>query len=166
MTLRQAVPWENDDQEQKIRQWQRDLSWLQHHGYMDFQGPQRDFLRKLDILGNLPTDKDLLQDVYGLIQLFPSWLQELEQFILSAKEKVLVVEADELLQWTEEQLQVAVKDGKILSFTDEGWGISFEIIWDEQAQAFYDQGRHKRHFKSISGHLIIHMAKHIELIEP
>jgi hypothetical protein len=126
-SIAQVIPWESDDQEQAIRRWQEDLSWLQDHGYYVFGGTtrypgitaeQRRFLWKIYCLGSLPTEKELLQQIYNTIQSAPAWLQALEQFISARKRKILVVTTEELLQWKDEQLQEVVKSGMMLYFTE------------------------------------------------
>lgn len=126
-SIAQVVPWESDNQEQVIRRWQENLSWLDYHDYIAFNGTarnpgvtseQRRFLWKIYRLGSLPTDKELLQQIYSTIQSSPAWLQALEQFISARKQKILDVTSEELLQWKDEQLQEVVKSGKILNFTE------------------------------------------------
>ena len=173
MTFKKVVPWESDGQEQAIRRWQDSLTFLQRHGLVDFHGPlhgglttqQRDFLWSLDRLGNSPTDADLLHYLTELIHAAPPWLCELERWIAAAREKVMVVTADELLQYTDERLQEIIRAGKTLFFEDAGWGVQFAITWDEQAQACYDRARQVQS-AGIAGMLINWLAKRIEIIDP
>lgn len=183
--LQRVVPWKDAEQEAKIRQWRTDLRWLNEHGYDEqslltqygLTTRQCQFLQGIREIGDMPTDAVLLRKVYRSIKTRPSWLVSLEQFVAAAKKTVLVIRAEDLLQWTDEQLAAELKAGKILSFTDIGWGVNFFIVWDERTQAFYDlssqafydlssQGSAgSKPFASITSYLIFYLAKQLEIVE-
>ena len=152
----------------------RYLTFLQRHGFVDFHGPLCGGMtarqpdtddRSLYCLGFSATDAAHLHHLSGLIHAAPLWLRDLELLIGAAREKVVVVAAEELLQWTDERLHEVIGAGKTLSLEDASWGVQFAITWDEQAQPYYDCARRVQS-ASIAGMLLNWLAKQIEIIEP